>query len=259
MKNTSEKHNASVLALHGFTGCGNDFDVLRHFFPNTFFDCPDLHGNDANTNFRQLLEALSMRFKNLPATPQRILLGYSMGGRIALHLALKLSRENAFRESDRLVLISASPGLQTEAERAERRERDAILAKKILDAPDAGAFYAFWQNVPIIATQKNISEPWKSRILRNRGNAEKTAWANSLATLGTGTLPPLWDNLAEVACDTVFVYGENDSKFSQIAAAMNLRLPRSRLIGIPDCGHAPHLENPEAFREMLAGNEVFPR
>lgn len=251
MKNATEKNKASVLALHGFTGCGNDFDSLRHFFPDTFFDTPNLHGNDVAKDFSTLLERLSERFKNLPDALPRILLGYSMGGRIALHLALKLSCENAFREGDSLVLISASPGLQSEAERAARREHDAQLAEKILAAPSAETFYAFWQNVPIIATQKNIPEPWKSRILSNRAKADKTAWADALVKYGTGTLPPLRNQLGKIACETILICGERDSKFSQIADAMHKALPRSRILKIPHCGHAPHLENPDLFKRAF--------
>lgn len=247
MESDSEKHLAHALALHGFTGCGNDFDGLRHFFPDIFFDTPDLHGDDVSESFPALLERLAKRFHSLPESHPRILLGYSMGGRIALHLALLLSRRNAFRPSDRLVLISASPGLKTESERAARREDDAALAEKILAAPSAEAFYAFWQTVPIISSQRRIPEPWKSRITSKRAAANKGNWAKSLATLGTGTLPSLWNELEKISCETLLICGENDKKFSRIAEQMHERLPRSRLVKIPSCGHAPHLESPASF------------
>ncbi len=249
----AENSQASVLALHGFTGCGKDFDCLRDAYPDVFFDTPDLHDAAIPENFPSLLALLEARFEALPKAKPRRLLGYSMGGRIALHLALQLARNGRFRKTDRLILISASPGLRSGEERKARLEHDAALARKILAAPDAAAFYAFWQTVPIIASQADIPEPWKSRILESRAAADKTLWARALETLGTGALPPLWDKLGDIRVETLLVCGENDDKFSRIAEAMHAGLPHSRLIKIPGCGHAPQLENPSAFKAGLHG------
>ena len=249
----AENSRVSVLALHGFTGCGNDFDCMRHTFPDVFFDAPDLHAADIPEDFPKLLALLESRFERLPEANPRVLLGYSMGGRIALHLALRLARNGRFRQGDRLILISASPGLKREEERAARRAHDTALSRKIFAAPDAAAFYAFWRTVPIIASQANIPEPWNSRILESRAAADKARWARSLETLGTGTLPSLWHELSEIKVETLLVCGENDTKFSQIAEAMNARLPHSCLVKIPGCGHTPQLENPAAFKAELNG------
>lgn len=253
MQPTSPYFKKSVLALHGFTGCGSDFARLRESFPQSIWDTPDLHVSDVPKTFSDLLENLESRFeKTAPALP-RILLGYSMGGRIALHLAFRLLQKKRFRPQDRLVLISASPGLKTEAERAERRKRDAELAKKILSASSAEKFYEFWQNIPLIVPQENMPEPWRSRLLESRKYADKTLWAQSLENWGTGTLPSLWENLRYLSTNTILICGENDEKFSRIAAEMHALLPNSRVLQIPGAGHAPHLENlnPEIFRDAL--------
>lgn len=234
----------SVLALHGFTGCGRDFDALRSLREPAFFAAPDLHSPDVPENFPELCEFLSARFENLPFSPNaaRVLLGYSMGGRLALHVALALSRQNRLRERDRLVLISASPGIADKSERAARRERDAALAAKIRALSSAAAFYETWRKNPIIAAQNRVPEPWSSRLLRSRAAADKSRWARSLEKIGTGALPPLWENLGEIACETVLVCGAEDEKFSKIADEMQARMPRSRVVRIANCGHAPHLE-----------------
>ena len=77
---------------------------------------------------------------------------------------------------------------------------------------------------------------------RARAAADKTLWARALAEIGTGALPPLWENLGEIDVETVLVCGAEDAKFSAVADAMRARLPRSRVVRVPACGHAPHLE-----------------
>ena len=71
---------------------------------------------------------------------------------------------------------------------------------------------------------------------------QTTLWARALAEIGTGALPPLWENLGEIDVETVLVCGAEDEKFSAVADAMRARLPRSRVVRVPACGHAPHLE-----------------
>lgn len=242
----------SILALHGFTGCGADFDCLRDGSMQTHWVTPDLHGVDAPKAFPDLIQWLVAHFENLATNAPRVLLGYSMGGRIALHLAWILLREKRFRPQDRLILISASPGLKNEAERCTRRAQDSALADKILAAPSAEDFYAFWKTIPLIASQDSMPEPWRSRLLNSRKLADKTRWAQALKDFGTGTLPSLWEKLEDLDIETLLIYGENDAKFSAIAREMHAVLPRSRLCEIPHCAHAPHLESPDGVSRLLA-------
>ena len=240
--------SALIFALHGFTGTGADFECVRRFFPeeSVRWDAPDI----PPLALAETLAFLRERVEKLRAGTDAplTLLGYSMGGRVALHLA----RAFPWREGDRLVLVSASPGIADARERDRRREADEALARKIDEAESAEAFYSEWRKIPLIATQERQPSPWRERLLARRAAAEKSVWAAHLRGLGTGTLPPLWEKLGEIpAPETLLVVGEEDEKFRRLAERMRAAIPRSRVEIIPECGHSPHLENPAAFARAL--------
>lgn len=239
---TKSLSGASILALHGFTGAGEDFEYLKnHYAKNCFWDAPDLPPFPLSA----LCKFLRERWEKLAGTP-RILLGYSMGGRIALHLA----REISWTPLDLLVLISASPGISDAQARAARRASDEVLAKKIETLASAEIFYAEWKKHPLIATQRRLPSPWRERLSARRAAADWRVWAAHLRLLGTGTLPPLWENLHEISAPKVtLVVGEEDAKFCAIAEKMRMKLPRSRVVVVPASGHSPHLENAEFFTD----------
>ena len=119
----------SILALHGFTGRGSDWDLLRAALPGRTWNAPDLPGHgpapELPADWPAHRRAIEKACTALPEKP--VLTGYSMGGRLALRAALALPGKFSA-----LVLIGASPGLETEAERAARRESDAALDVRIL-------------------------------------------------------------------------------------------------------------------------------
>jgi 2-succinyl-6-hydroxy-2,4-cyclohexadiene-1-carboxylate synthase len=170
--------------------------------------------------------------------------GYSMGGRLALRLAL--DRPDLV---ERLVLVSASPGLADPAERDARRASDEALA---LDVERRGvdAFLRDWLAQPLFAAL----DPHTAR--RNERVAAHTAagLAATLRRLGTGTQEPLWDRLAELRMPIALVTGAADRKFEGINDAMQAActgtqsLTRVHLDG----GHALPLEQPAALARFLA-------
>lgn len=172
------------------------------------------------------------------------LAGYSMGGRIALHLAL--SQPALVR---RLVLISTSAGLPDPAERAARRESDAELAEG-LERAGLETFVKWWGGQPLFAGQ---SPEVAAASRRDRQRNTAAGLAASLRGMGTGTMVPVWDRLGELTMPATVVVGERDAKFRALGEKLVERLPDAQLVVIPRAGHAVHLEAPEAVAAAING------
>jgi 2-succinyl-6-hydroxy-2,4-cyclohexadiene-1-carboxylate synthase len=167
-------------------------------------------------------------------------LGYSMGGRIVLHTALAHPHE-----VERLVLISATPGIVDEAERAARRTDDEALADRLLEI-GAEAFVREWVDRPMFA-----GIPPELRFEHERATNTAEGLAMSLRRCGTGTQTPLWDRLAALGMPTLLIAGGNDPKFASIAAEMADVIPDVTLEIVADAGHTPHLERPDDVVEVV--------
>ncbi len=172
------------------------------------------------------------------------LIGYSMGGRLALHFAV--SHPDAVQ---RLVLESASPGLESGAEQAARRAADEILADRIEMGLEA--FVDDWMSQPLFETQRAVPVPELARQRAIRLANDPSALAASLRALGTGSLPSLWDRLPRLGVPTLLLVGELDRKFVDINRRMVERLPHAELVIVPDAGHAVHLERPDVWLDAV--------
>jgi len=173
------------------------------------------------------------------------LLGYSMGGRIALHVALAEGPRVR-----RLVLESASPGLAREAERAERRAADDELAARI-ERDGVEAFVDMWTSLPLFASQRTLPVETREHVRRLRLENQARGLAASLRGLGTGALASLWDRLDELQCPVLLVAGALDTKFVRIARDMALRMPHARSCVVEGAGHTVHLEAPHAWLDAV--------
>ena len=169
------------------------------------------------------------------------LLGYSMGGRIALQLAVH--KPHLVRG---LVLESASPGLQTVAERDTRRQSDGALAHRILEL-GMEAFVEQWLEQPLFAGLNALPEKSLATERAMRLRQRPLGLAHSLRGMGTGTMESIWDRIETVEAPLLLVTGEEDEKFTRIAGQMALTIPGSRLARIGQSGHLPHTEQPIAF------------
>ena len=170
-----------------------------------------------------------------------VLLGYSMGGRIALHYAVRHPER-----VERLVLESASPGLRTEEERVRRRAEDEALAERIVDG-GIEAFVQEWQSLPLFASQEHLPDEVRGRVRRGRLSQGPAGLAAALRGLGTGSLPSLWEALQDVRVPTLALVGELDPKFVEIGLSMTATMPSARLVVASGAGHTMHLEAPEAW------------
>lgn len=241
-----------LLACHGFTGEGADFDALRAVLPaGLTLQAPDFPGHGSRRGLRAPADytlAAHLRILDqavLGATEPVTLLGYSMGGRIALHWAL--ANPGKFRQ---LILVGASPGLATEAERSERTYADTAVAR-YLRTEGLQAFYKYWHNQPFFRTLLALPKPQLEPILARRHANDPEGLALSLEQVGTGRLPSLWERLSELTGPVDLVTGEHDPKFTELARRMGERLPKARLSVLEGCGHAVHLERPSDLVQVL--------
>lgn len=236
-----------LLLLHGFSGSGANWqphaelfaprfrvvtvDLLGHGQTDSPADSERYSVKRAAADLIAILDALDL--------PTAHLLGYSMGGRLALYAALTYPARFKC-----LILESASPGLKTAAERQQRIEADGVLARRI-EGQGIPAFAEYWTNLPLFATQPpEVSARLHAQRLRNN----PTGLANSLRGMGTGAQPSLWERLPELVMPTLLLCGALDAKFAAINAEMHTLIPSSTLAVIPEAGHTTHVEQPERFR-----------
>ena len=170
-----------------------------------------------------------------------VYVGYSMGGRVALHTAL--SRPAAV---ERLVLIGATAGIDDPDERAARRAADERLAEHI-EAVGVPTFIDEWLANPLFA---GLTEATALRADRLRNTS--AGLAASLRATGTGTQTPLWDRLDEIECPVLLLVGEHDAKFTDLGRRLVEGLPCAELVVVPGAGHSVHLEQPDATVDAIA-------
>jgi 2-succinyl-6-hydroxy-2,4-cyclohexadiene-1-carboxylate synthase len=168
--------------------------------------------------------------------------GYSQGGRLCLQLAR--DRPGIV---DRLVLVSASPGIADEPERTARREADERLAQEI-ERDGVDAFLERWLAQPLFATLPRE----RSGIDERRARNTIEALTYQLRVLGQGVQPSNWARLGELRMPALLIVGERDAKYVEIAQRMAVAIPRARLEVVPGAGHACHLEQPETVAHLLA-------
>ncbi|OZI10552.1 2-succinyl-6-hydroxy-2,4-cyclohexadiene-1-carboxylate synthase [Bacillaceae bacterium SAS-127] len=244
-----------LLLLHGFTGdhttWADTVVLLQKEYQCVVVDllghgqssCPDDPSRyDIQLVARDLKELMGkLSFERFH------LLGYSMGGRLALTLAV------LFPEAvQSVVLESASPGLKTEEERAARRLADEQLVMKI-ETEGIEKFVDRWTNIPLFATQKNLSLTKQEAIREQRLQNDVVGLSGSLKGMGTGSQPSWWDQLSELPMPVLLVTGTLDEKFTNIAFEMNQRLTRSTWKEIVGKGHAIHVEDGEEFGTIIRG------
>lgn len=171
------------------------------------------------------------------------LVGYSMGGRLALYLMLHFPEK--FYQ---VVLESASPGLPTEAERLERVKRDAQISKKLarsLAKLDFAKFLLNWYNQPIFGNIKYHQE--FESMLESRLQNQPLELVKSLQFMGTGSQPSLWKKLKDNLVPLLLLVGEHDDKFIKISREMAEISPIAKLNIISNSAHNIHFENTLEF------------
>lgn len=232
-----------AVFAHGFTQTGRSWDGIITALHATLGDLdplsPDLpgHGDARDEHLDLWASARRLLSSGGPAT----YIGYSMGGRTALHAALL---EPSLVE--RLVLIGATAGIDNSDERAQRRASDEALAARVEEI-DVCDFIDRWLQNPLFA---GLTDDTAQRSDRLRNTAH--GLASSLRLTGTGTQDPLWGRLGEIECPTLILVGEHDNKFRTLGERLNAGITDCSIAVIADSGHSVHLEQPIATVAAIA-------
>lgn len=252
----AEGEGPLLFLLHGFTGSGASWAGLAPLLTRSFRTVrPDLIGHGRTGappeweryRMERVVDDLLELAGQLGGSPDDpfFLLGYSMGGRIALHAAL--------REPDRvlgLVLESTSYGIADPAERAERRRRDDELAASI-EAEGLEAFVNRWERLPLFATQRSLPPEVRRAQRAQRLAHSPRGLANALRGLSPGRHEALLARLGDLTAPTLIVAGKLDAKYAAAAGEMCAALPDARLALISGAGHNVHLERPGEFERVV--------
>jgi 2-succinyl-6-hydroxy-2,4-cyclohexadiene-1-carboxylate synthase len=246
-------HGPPLLLLHGFTGTSATWHgVVAACQDQRRVLTPDLLGHGGSdaprdpTSYGLELQAdtLVVLLGRLGAVPAEVV-GYSMGARLALVLALRHPEAVA-----RLAIESPSAGIGDPDARASRRAADEALAET-LEHHGIEAFATAWERQPLFASQVELAETERARLHAERRTHDPRGLAASLRGAGQGTMSPLHDRLGEISIPTLVVAGELDAVGVRRASRIAAAIPAARLEVIARAGHTPHLEQPGAFIDRL--------
>jgi 2-succinyl-6-hydroxy-2,4-cyclohexadiene-1-carboxylate synthase len=231
-----------IWALHGFLGRGPDWDALRSRCAVASLPAlhtPDLFGAPPT---HRSLTAWAAHFAAWVAKTDQspVLLGYSLGGRLALHALL--DRPEVWRGA---VLVSTHPGLDDPAARAARRADDARWAERFL-RDEWDTVLTDWNARPVFGGARRALE-------RPESAYDRTALATALVEWSLGVQEPLLDRLGEIPCPVLWIAGVRDARYVQLGRDAVAQLPHAELRVAPDAGHRVPWEAPEWFGEQVVG------
>jgi 2-succinyl-6-hydroxy-2,4-cyclohexadiene-1-carboxylate synthase len=242
-----------LLLLHGFSGSLENWRPHAVAFSEQYqviiVDLPGHGQTDAPKDsgrygIEKTTADLIVLIEQMGFAPAH-LLGYSMGARLALYVALAYPNH-----VQSLIIESGSPGLASEDERRARIWQDEALAERI-ERDGVTAFIDYWENMPLFASQKNLPTRVKQQLRQQRLRNRPEGLANSLRGMGTGVQPSLWQRLGELKMPVLLLAGALDIKFVGIARQMYDRISNARLVIVPDVGHTVHLEAPTVFQTRV--------
>ncbi len=242
-----------LVLLHGFTGSATNWQEVAAGFAKRY---------EVIT-----LDALGHGLSSAPSNPNRYtmpyvasdfvavldalnldkvtLLGYSMGGRMALHISTV-----APQRISKLVLESTTAGIRDEYDRENRRQHDEQLAQ-MLEKLGLEKFVDFWEKQNLFDSQANLSASRRETQHQLRLQNNPVGLANSLRGAGTGAQEPLWGRLAALDLKIMLIAGDLDQKFVKVEQEMLELLPNAIMVVWPSCGHTVHLESPDMYLKAI--------
>ncbi len=250
--NLSDSTARPLILLHGFMGCKEDWtDIIDGLKISRRCIAIDLPGHgDTKVNAEDSLFTIENTAGGIIELTDNLgidtfdLLGYSMGGRLALYIAVHYPERVT-----KLILESSSPGLKTHKEQENRRINDLLLGDKIMSM-EMSDFISQWYDMPLFKSIKQ-NDGYEGLRFRRMLN-DKTGLVKSLKYMGTGFQPSLWAEWEALGIETLLIAGEYDKKYTTIANKMCKLNPNARLEIIADTGHNLHFERSDLFINHVA-------
>lgn len=246
MLHVQESGEGARLALvHGFTQSARAWgpvgDALARCYRILAVDAPG-HGRSAGIR-AGLEEGADLMAEAVGSGGPASWLGYSMGGRYALHVALRHPEV-----TERLILVSATAGIDDPIEREGRRRSDEELARRV-ESEGLEPFLRSWLAQPLFA-----SLPPEAAQIESRLEGTASGLAASLRLSGTGMQEPLWEQLGRLSMPVLVIAGGLDPKYCALAERLGRAIgPGADVRIIEHAGHACHLEKPDEFVEIVTG------
>jgi len=227
------------VLLHGFGGTARHWDRVVALTDPERYSPVAIELSDA----RPLSRAGVLDLVAAVDAERFVLCGYSMGGRVALHVAAAM----ADRVS-RLVLVSSGAGIEDERARLARAAADEVLARSIENG-SIEEFVARWRRTALFAGDPE----WvHEEIAADQRRLTPAQVAATLRAYGPGVLAPLWGNLGELTMPTVILVGARDATYREIGDRLFYELPHARLQAIRGVGHRVALEAPRIVVSAFA-------
>jgi len=243
-----------VTLLHGFTQSGRSWrELISHMPEGWKWIVPDLRGHGQTVTSPGAQCSMEACTEDLVALWEELdlgrthLVGYSMGGRLALHVAA--------RRPERLVsllTIGAHAGLDEDA-RGGRRRGDEALADRI-ESDGLESFVDYWGSLSLFAGLQRRGEGYVAQLRAERMQNHVAGLACSLRGMGAGVMEPVWDDLGRVSVPCTFVAGQLDHGYVASARRLAATVPNGQVEIVPRAGHAVHQERPDAFARVLANH-----
>jgi 2-succinyl-6-hydroxy-2,4-cyclohexadiene-1-carboxylate synthase len=250
-KSRGNHQGQPLLFLHGFMGDCHEFDQILPYFWDDFYclviDLPghgqtEVMGDDSNYGMEKTAIAL-INFLEYFQLSKIGLIGYSMGGRLALYLALHFPEKFSH-----LILESASPGLQSAIARKKRIEHDGQWIKKLKNE-NFSDFLSEWYQQGLFDSLRKLSD--FPALFARRLNNSPAKLAKSLQYLGTGQQISLWEKLSQGSVPLLLLVGGQDHKFVAINQKIAVDYSQAQLEVFSHCGHNLHLEDSHDFTLLL--------
>jgi len=243
----------AVTLLHGFTLNAHSWDELVPKLASRLGEgwkliTPDLRGHGSAPTTPCAMEDCAADLVALwdhLGIERSHVVGYSMGGRLALHVAVRLPERTRS-----LLTIGAHAGLDPTA-RVARRQADEQLAQRI-EGEGVEAFVDYWSSLPMFAGIARRSPEFGAWLRGLRMSNTGAGLATSLRDMGAGAMEPLWDELTNITFPSTFAAGDADHAFVEPARLMAERVRGSRVRTVGDSGHAAQFEQPDATARLLA-------